>query len=466
MNATVKAKTENDLEEDLDLYAQKYSWNLMTQMQEYLEKPVIIEKGQGSWLYDIHGNKYLDGNASMWTSVHGHNHPELNAALLAQLSKLADTTYVCRSHEPGLKLAHKLACIAPKGLIRSFFTNNGSTAIEAALKMSFQYWQLVGKPEKCQVISMDQGHHGLSFGAIAVSNNQAMHGRFKSWTFPCTYFSPPQCSEYGGKVFSTDDNESIKSLEALLNKNGQRTACVILESGIQSVADNGMKLQPAGFLKKVEQLCAKHEVHLILDEVFTGFGRTGTLFSCEKDEVTPDFLCLGKGISAGYMPLGATLVKEEIYEVFLGDFIEGKTFVHGHTYGGNALATAVALKSIELLEDRVHSGDLSNAVNQFESITTQHFENHPYVKEFRQRGFVCAIDLYSGNDQHSHAFSPKERVGYKTCQYALKKGLLIRAYKDSIFLIPPLSISPEEMQFLCERTSESVYEYIDSFRSK
>lgn len=449
---------------DLELYARKHSWNLMTQMKEYLEYPVIIERGEGCWLYDIHGNKYFDGNASMWTNVHGHNNADLNRVLIEQLSKLADTTYVCRSNGPALRLSHKLASIAPEGLSRVFFTNNGSTAIEAALKLSFQYWQLVGRPEKSKVISMDQGHHGLSFGAIGVSNNKQMHSRFKPWTFPCEHFTPPDCLEYGGKIFRADDSESIKSLEALLNKNANEVACVVLESSIQSVADTGMKLQPAGFLKKVEQLCKKHHVHLILDEVFTGSGRTGSFFACEKDGVSPDFLCLGKGISAGYMPLGVTLTKEEIYEAFLGDGIKGKTFVHGHTYGGNALATTIALRSIELFEKRVDSGDLANSIKQFESITTHYFEKHLYIKEIRQRGFVCAIDLYPGIGKE--AFSPEERVGYETCQYALKKGLLIRAYKDSISLIPPLSISEVEMQFLCERTSEAITEHVSKHLEK
>lgn len=449
---------------DLEDYAKMHSWNHMTQMKEYLESPVIIERGEGSWLYDIHGNKYLDGNASMWTNVHGHNNPELNEVFISQLSKLADTTYVCRSNEPALRLSHKLASIAPEGLSRVFFTNNGSTAIEAALKISFQYWQLVGKPEKSRVISMEQGHHGLSFGAIGVSNLEQMHSRFKPWTFPCEHFASPHCLEYGGKVLSADDSESVKSLEALLIKNADKVACVVFEASIQSVAGTGMKLQPLGFIKKVEQLCKQYQVHLILDEVFTGAGRTGSFFACERDCVSPDFLCLGKGISAGYLPLGVTLTKEEIYEAFLGDFVEGKTFVHGHTYGGNGLATAVALRSIEMLEKRIGSGDLASSIKQFESITMECFEKHPYVKEIRQRGFVCAIDLYAGNGKE--AFSAMERVGYKTCQYALKKGLLIRAYKDSIFLIPPLSISKEEMQFLCERTSEAVTEYISEHIKK
>lgn len=446
--------------ENLELYAKKHSWNHMTQMQEYLDNPIIIEKGEGCWLFDIHGNKYFDGNASMWTNVHGHNHPELNKVLISQISKFADTTYVARSSSPTIKLSHKLASISPKGLSRVFFTNNGSTAIESALKLSFQYWQLLNKPKKSKVISMDQGHHGLSFGAIAVSNNKSMHSRFKPWSFPSEHFLPPHCSEYGGKIHSADDTESIKSLELLLNKISCETACVVLESSIQSVADTGMKLQPPGFLKKVEQLCKQHQVHLILDEVFTGSGRTGPFFACEKDEVSPDFLCLGKGISAGYLPLGVTLAKAELYEAFLGNFIEGKTFIHGHTNGGNALATTVSLKSIELLEKRIHSGDLANSIKQFESITTHYFEHHPYIKEIRQRGFVCAIDIYPGNG--NDPFPLEKRVGYKICQYALKKGLLIRAYKDSIFLIPPLSINKDEMHFLCKNISEAIIEYISN----
>ena len=233
--------------EDLQEYAQKHSWNLMTQMKEYLEHPIIIERGEGCWLYDIHGNKYLDGNASMWKNIHGHNHPELNAALLSQLSKLADTTYVSRSHEPGLRLAHKLATIAPHGLSRTFFTNNGSTAIESALKLSFQYWQLIGRPEKVKVISMAEGHHGLSFGATAISNHPQMHGRFKPWCFPCNHFKSPECLEYGGKVFYENDIESLQNLEELLQANSKETACLIMEASIQSVSGNGMKLQPRSY---------------------------------------------------------------------------------------------------------------------------------------------------------------------------------------------------------------------------
>ncbi len=445
---------------NLQTYAQCHSWNLMTQMKEYLEHPMIIERGEGCWLYDIHGNKYLDGNASMWKNVHGHNHPALNAVLLQQIGKFADTTYVSRSHEPGLRLAHKLATIAPEGLTRSFFTNNGSTAIESALKLSFQYWQLIGKPQKMKVISLDEGHHGLSFGATAVSNQPQMHGRFKPWCFPCLYFPSPKCSEYAGKVYYEEDTESLKNLEALLEKYAEETACVILEASIQSVAGNGMKLQPRGFLKKVEKLCKAYDVHLILDEVFVGFGRTGSLLASHEANVSPDFLCLGKGIASGYLPLGATLVKETIYQSFLGDFIEGKTFIHGHTYGGNALATAVALKSIELLEERITKGILSQGVEDFGMITRQYFADHPFIKELRQRGFMCAIDLYPGSQKKG--FSPLERIGYKVSQYALTKGILIRAYKDTLFLIPPLSISKDEMEFFCQKISKSISEYINN----
>lgn len=444
--------------ENLQEYAQRYSWNLMTQMKEYLECPIIIERGEGCWLYDIHGNKYLDGNASMWTNTHGHNHSELNSVLINQLSKLADTTYVSRSHEPGLCLAHKLAMIAPQGLSRTFFTNNGSTAIETALKLSFQYWQLNGRPEKINVISLAEGHHGLSFGATAVSNHPQMHGRFKPWCFPCDYFKSPECLEYGGKVFYENDTVSLQNLEELLQANSKKTACLVMEASIQSVAGNGMKLQPRSFLKKVERLCNDYEIHLILDEVFVGFGRTGTLFASKTAGVTPDFLCLGKSISAGYLPLGATLTKENIYQAFLGEFEEGKTFIHGHTYGGNALATAVALKNIQLLEERINSGSLDTSIKDFAAITKKHFEDHTFIKELRQRGFMCAIDLYPG--KNNHPFLPQERIAYKVSQYALTKGLLVRAYKDTLFLIPPLSISKDEIEFLCQMTSQSITEYI------
>lgn len=419
--------------EDLTKWAREHSWNLMTQMKEYLMQPIIIERGEGCWLYDIEGKRYFDGNASMWTNVHGHNNAELNEALKEQLGKFAHTTYVCRSNEPAVRLSAKLAEISPEGLKRVFFTNNGSTAIEAAMKMSFQYWQMMGRTEKAGAISMKGGHHGLSFGAMSVGGNEAMHGRFKQWGFNCEHF------------------ETIEELEELLEKTGRKTAFLVMEPSVQCVAGTGMKLQEPGFLKDVSTLCKKHEVHLILDEVFVGFGRTGPMFACEEEGVTPDFLCLGKGISAGYMPLGATLTNETIYEAFLGDFAEGRTFVHGHTYGGNPLATAVAHRSIEMLEARITSGAHAEGIARFEIICRKYFTHNPYVKEIRQRGFMCAVELKPIG----------ERLGYQVCQHALDKGLLIRAYGDTILLVPPLVVNEEEMEFLCKNTSETITETIE-----
>ena len=420
---------------DVERSGREHSWNLMTPMTEYLKRPLIIERGEGCWLYDIEGKRYFDGNASMWTCVHGHSNAELNEALVKQLGRFADTTTVCRSHVPMVELSRKLAEIGPEGLTRAFFTNNGSTAIEAALKMSFQYWQMAGKAQKRKVISMCRGHHGLSFGAMSVGDNPGMHHRFRPWAFECETFKSPQ---------PNDDGESIADLRRLLEEIGSETACVVLEASIQCVGgETGILMQPKGFLGRVKALCEEFDVHLVLDEVFVGFGRSGPMFACKAEGVSPDFLCLGKGITSGYLPRGATLTREDIYEAF-----NKEAFIHGHTYGGNALASAVAYKSITMLEERMASGEHTKGIEDFKRITERYFKDHDYVRNYRQRGYVCAIDLYP------------EGVGKGVSLYALEKGLIIRAYMDSIFIIPPIVANEEEMEFLCKTLSESIAEYI------
>ncbi|NBR43460.1 MAG: aminotransferase class III-fold pyridoxal phosphate-dependent enzyme, partial [Verrucomicrobia bacterium] len=299
-------------------------------MREYQDNPRLhLVRGEGSWLIDDEGKRYLDGNASVWTNVHGHNDADLNRALKAQLEKVAHVTLLGLNHPVATELAEDLAELTKGVLSRCFFSDNGSNAVEVALKLSFQYWQLVGHDAKRGVISMEGAYHGDTFGTMSVGERSEFHRRFNPWLFAGQTFPGPIHSECAGKIGHSDASVSLAALKTLLERDAATTACVILEPRVQGAA--GMVQQPAGFVKAVAALCRQYGVHLILDEVFTGFGRVGALTVSELEGVVPDFLCLAKGLAAGYLPLAATLTSEKIYEVFLGKFSEGKTFFHGHT---------------------------------------------------------------------------------------------------------------------------------------
>lgn len=428
-----------------DLWDRAHSWHPFTQMKEYLGLPPLhIEKAKGSWLFDAEGNHYLDTNASVWTNAHGHNDPELNAALEEQLAKVAHSTYLGLSHPVGAELGARLSEIAPDGLERVTFSDNGSNAVEIALKQSFQYWQSVGRPEKRLVVGFENGYHGDTFGTMSVGGSSGFHGRFADWSFEARKVAPPVCEELNGEVSFEDEASSLAKLERVLAEEGSRVASVILEPWIQGPA--GMRLQPKGFLKKVETLCCQYEVHLILDEVFVGFGRTGSLLVCAEEGVRPDFLCLAKGLTAGYLPLAATLTTSEVFEAFLGDFDSGKAFYHGHTFTGNPLAAAVALKSLEKLERLIESGKLDQTIAKFgEGVAGLAADAN--ARSARQRGMAAAIDLYPGGDE-TNAWPLNERVGMRVCVAGRENGLLLRPLMDSILLVPPLTISERELDFL------------------
>jgi len=387
----------------LNNWDQSYSWHPFTQMQEYLEHgPLHISHAKGSWLYDLEGRRYLDGNASNWTNVHGHSDPELNEALIQQLGTLQQSSYKDLSHPAASQLCHELSSIAPPGLERSFFTDNGASSVEAALKLSFQYWQLTGHPQKKLIIGMEGGYHGDTFGAMSAGNSH-FHQRFSEWFLPAHYFKAPQ---------HDDMSESLADLDRLLKAYGDQTAILFLEPSVQG--PRGMYLQPAGFLQAVAERCKAYNIHLALDEIFVGLGRLGHMLVSTAENVTADFLCLSKTLTGGYLPLAVTLTTQKIYQAFLGDFSEGKTFLHGHTFAANPLATAVSIKNIEKLKRYVANGALQNTCDYFGESIKSHFAKHPFVKAVRQRGLACALELATDN---------KERVAHHLSLYLHdKKG--------------------------------------------
>jgi len=422
---------------DIDLLDVARTWHPFTQMQEYASLPrVQIARGEGCWLEDVDGNRYLDANASIWTNVHGHQDAELNAAIVDQLGRVAHSTYLGLGHAPGAQLAEKLASLT--GLDRVFYSDNGSNAVEIALKLSFQYFQLTGQPKRQRVIALSNAYHGDTFGTMSVGECGVFHARFDPWKFPVEHIPAPTCDEFGGEVFADDMFASLAALDQCLAQFGDELASVILEPWVQGAG--GMVLMPRGYLREVEQRCREHGAHLILDEVFVGFGRCGPMLVGQAEGVTPDFYCLAKGLTAGYLPLAATVTREEIYQAFLGEFGEYKAFFHGHTFTGNPLGCVVALKSMDKLDAMMTDGRLDATISAFEQFYRDLRAELPVDFNLRQRGLASAVDLPPGD--------PDERRGLKFCIALRDAGVLLRALGDSLLIVPPQVISPDEIDFL------------------
>lgn len=433
----------------LNNWDKSFSWHPFTQMQEYLEnKPLHITHAKGCWLYDAFGKRYLDGNASNWTNVHGHSDAELSEALIQQLANLQQSSYKDLSHPEASQLCHELIGIAPEGLQRCFFTDNGASSVEAALKLSFQYWQLTGNSQKKLIIGMEGGYHGDTLGAMSAGNS-SFHHRFSEWFLPAHYFMAPEAD---------DMSKSLHDLDRLLQRYGKQTAILFLEPSVQG--PRGMHLQPPGFLQAVALRCKAHNIHLALDEIFVGLGRLGHMLVCAHEKVTPDFLCLSKTLTGGYLPLAVTLTTQKMYDAFLGTFSEGKTFLHGHTFAANPLATAVSIKNIEKLKQRIESGMLQQTCHYFGKSIEDHFRKHPFVKSIRQRGLACAIELYPGSHSAMQTFDPSNRIAHHVSLYLRDKEVLLRGVLNTLLIVPPLCIANVEIDFLCKQTASAISEYL------
>lgn len=446
--------------EQLDEWDKKNSWHPFSQMQEYCQWPQLhLARGQGCWLWDTEGNRYLDTNASVWTNTFGHNDPELNDALKEQLAQLAHCTYLGLSHPKAAELAQTLTTSAPSGLDRCFFSDNGSNAIEIALKLSYQFWQLQGKPQKEQIIGMEGGYHGDTIGTMAVGKSGRFHERFQNWFLDCWHFPAPKCQMVHDGCNRSDclgthackgqtsADQSLQTLEDYLKNNATQVAALVIEPFVQGAA--GMQIQPPGFLKSIETLCRRYEIHLILDEVFVAFGRLGEIYACQKEAVQPDFLCLAKGLGGGYLPIAATLIHSEIYNACLGEWKADRTFFHGHTFTANPLASAVALKNFQKLQSLIHSGKLKKTIFYFGETIQTHFSDHPNVHKIRQCGLTACIEL--GPRSGEADWKIEDRTGWQVCLAARQNQLLLRPLADSLLIVPPLIISHKEIDFLCER---------------
>ena len=455
--ATAAASSSPDA---LDAADRRFGWHPFTQMREYQDNPRLhLVRGEGSWLIDGEGKRYLDGNASVWTNVHGHNDPDLNRALREQLEQVAHVTLLGLNHPVATGLAEDLAGLTGGALPRCFYTDNGSNAIEVALKLSFQYWQILGQEAKRGVISMEGAYHGDTFGTMAVGERSEFHRRFNPWLFAAQIFPAPVHSECAGQVARSDASASLAALKAMLERDAATTACVILEPVVQGAA--GMVQQPAGFVKAVAALCRQHGVHLILDEVFTGFGRLGALTASEREGVVPDFLCLAKGLAAGYLPLAATLTSEQIYAAFLGKFSEGKTFFHGHTFSGNPLACAVARASLRKLKPMLASGQVAERATLLGREMQAAFEGHAHVRTFRQLGLTGSVEFKPAS---ADRWPTDTRAGFQVALAARRHGLVIRPLGDSILFVPPISIQADEVKHLVRAVGLAMDEILPNLK--
>ena len=446
--------------ETLVAHDKRYLWHPFTQMQDWMtEDVVVIERGDGCYLIDISGNRYIDGTASMWTNVHGHNHPKINAALKTQLNKVAHTTLLGYSNIPAIQLAQKLVEITPIGLNKVFYSDNGSTAVEIALKMAYQYWQHKGESQRELFIHFDNAYHGDTIGAMSVGGINSFHNPFDSLLFRGVRVSAPEtyrpdrdrdASRKGsGAALKT---RWLNAVEAALSENAGRIAGIILEPLIQGAG--GMLMAPKGFLKELSALAKRWEVLLIVDEVMTGLGRTGKMWACEHENVTPDILCTAKGLAAGYLPLAATLTTDDIYNAFLGDYKDLKTFFHGHTFTGNPLACAVALENIAIFERENLLSELQPKIEHFRD-RLQDFYVLPHVGDVRMCGLAAGVELMKDRETDT-PYPFEEKVGIQVCKEALSRGAMLRPLVNTIVLTPPLSISIAELDSLLDIVYSSI----------
>lgn len=412
----------------------RYLWHPFTQMKDWCapeHDPMVLSSGRGAWLTDSEGNQYLDGNSSIWTNIHGHRHPHIDAAIQQQLEQLAHCSALGYTNEPAIRLAERLCQLFPEDhFSRVFYTDDGSTAIECACKMAIQYRQLIGQPEKNQFISFDLGYHGDTSGAASLGGIKGFTGRFDGTGFVVH------------SVSSFEELENSIDTAALAN-----ITAVTIEPLIQGAA--GMRIWPTGMLKQLQQWCIDNDILLILDEVMTGFGRTGKLFACEHESVVPDFICLAKGLTGGYLPLAATLTTDQIYQAFLGGYNE--TFFHGHSYCANPIGCAAALASLEVFErDQVIDSLLPSKIAYFKEQLDETFAHHEKVVDIRQLGLIAGIEI--------GPFDPAELVGVKVCLAARRYGLLTRPIRDTLVLMPPLCASKSEIKQMVEALAKALGE--------
>ena len=416
----------------------QFAWHPFTPINEWLDpdllpEPPVIVSGEGALLRDSRGHEYIDGNSSIWTNIHGHNHPRITAAITAQLGKIAHSSFLGATHPAAIELARELVALWPPGtLTRVFFSDDGSTAIESALRMARQFHQFAGQAERRAFVAFDRAYHGDTLGAAGLGGIPLFHDAMKR----------------GGEPLDVIRLRTMDELATLAPERARQVAAAVIEPLIQGAA--GMRLWPPGMLRQLREWCDAHGVLLIADEVMTGFGRTGTMFACEREGVVPDFLCLAKGLSAGYLPIAATLTRERIFDAFRGDAGERRAFYYGHSYTANALGCAVALENLRIFREESVIANLQPKVARLAELLRERIAPLPAVREIRQCGSIVGIEL--------HSASATGTAGREACHGARRHGLLTRPIGDVIVLMPPYCITDAQIKRAVEAIRAGITE--------
>lgn len=416
-----------------------HCWHPFTRQDEWCrEEPVMLARGEGAWLWDAAGNRYLDGNSSIWTNIHGHRHPKIDAAIRAQLEAVAHTSYLGFAHPKASELAERLSGLFPAGTLeRVFFSDDGSTAVEVAVRMALQYRINTNEPERVGFIAFENGYHGDTLGAASLGGVGRFTGLIQRFGLPVRRVA------------------AMTELETLRPEETASVAAVIVEPLIQGV--NEMTPWPSGMLTELRRWCDARGIHLILDEVMTGFGRTGTMFACQRENVIPDFLCLAKGLTGGYLPMAATLTTASVYNAFLGG--AERAFYYGHSYTANPLGCAAALASLEVFEEERTLNLLAPKIARMSELLHDLRAANPHVRAIRQCGFIAGIEL---GDLSGGRLPAESRTGERVCLAARRHGLLTRPILDTIVLMPPLCTTGQELAHAVEAIDRAIREVLDA----
>lgn len=423
-------------------------------MKDHETFPIIpIKKGLGIWLEDFDGNRYLDAISSWWVNLFGHANPVINAALKDQLDTLEHVIFAGFTHESAIKLAEKLVEITPAGLNRCFYADNGSSAVEVALKMSFHYWRNLGLSQKTRFITLENSYHGETLGALAVGNVPLYKETYAPLLMDVITVPGPDCyHREPGESWSDYSTRRFELMEQALQQHSATACAIIIEPLVQCAGS--MRMYDPVYLKLLRAACDKYDVHLIADEIAVGFGRTGTLFACEQAAISPDFMCLSKGLTGGYLPLSAVLTTDNVYQAFYADYQNMTAFLHSHSYTGNALACRAGLATIEIFQQQ-NIIVKNQALAQSMAKAAQRFADHPQVSEVRQTGMILAIEMVK-NKHTREPFPWQERRGLKVYQYALSRGVLLRPLGNVIYFMPPYIVTEAELLLIAEVAEQGI----------
>ncbi len=429
-------------------------WHPCTQMKDCETLPPIpIKRGEGVWLEDFEGNRYIDAVSSWWVNLFGHANPRINAAVRDQLEKLEHVILAGFSHEPVVELSERLVKLTPTELTRCFFADNGSSAVEVALKMSYHYWRNLGRTGKQRFITLENSYHGETLGALAVGNVALFKETYDPLLMRAISAPSPDAFLREPGTSPADHAERVfEQMESLLERHAEETCAVIVEPLIQCAG--GMRMFDPRYLTLLRDACDRYQVHLIADEIAVGFGRTGTMFACEQAGISPDFMCLSKGLTAGYLPLSVVLTTEGVYQAFYDDFEKLTAFLHSHSYTGNPLACRAALATLDIFEgdDVIEANrSLSRRMSQ----ATEDFRDHPHVGDVRQHGMTLAIEMVKDKN-NKIPFPWQERRGLHVYRHALSRGVLLRPLGNVVYFMPPYVITPEQIDLLAETARQGI----------